>query len=264
MFRPVAMSIAGSDSGGGAGIQADLLTFSRLGAFGTTAITCVTAQNLSGVTSVAPLPPGEVRAQVEAILAGFPVRAAKTGMLFSREIIDVVAELAAREGFPPLVVDPVMVATSGARLLQEEAVAGYVTKLLPRAALATPNLDEAAVLLGRPVTAAGEMREAARELADRIGCPVFLKGGHLEGDLLLDLLWDGVEFHEWEGPRLVGVITHGTGCMLAAAIAARLAHGDLLPEACAAARACVFGVLANPIELADGRMIPGLGVGGPL
>src|SRR5512139_104477 len=134
--RPVAMTIAGSDSGGGAGIQADLLTFSRLGVFGTTAITCVTAQNLAGVTSVVALPPAAVGAQIEAILSGFPVRAAKTGMLFSREIIEIVAEAAAAPGFPPLVVDPVMVATSGARLLQEDAVESYVARLFPRAAVA--------------------------------------------------------------------------------------------------------------------------------
>ena len=264
MFRPVAMTIAGSDSGGGAGIQADLLTFSRLGAFGTTAITCVTAQNLSGVTSVAPLPPAEVRAQIEAILSGFPVRAVKTGMLFSREIIEAVADEAGRPEFPRLVVDPVMVATSGARLLREDAVSIYVARLFPHATVVTPNLDEAGVLLGRKVTGTGQMREAARELADRIGCPVFLKGGHLEGDQLLDVLWDGTEFHEWDGPRLAGVITHGTGCVLSAAVAARLAHGDLLAEACGAARAYVFSVLANPAELADGRLVPGLGVGGPL
>jgi hydroxymethylpyrimidine/phosphomethylpyrimidine kinase len=132
--RPVALTIAGSDSGGGAGIQADLLTFARLGVYGTSAITCATAQNLSGVTSAGALPPEEVAAQVEAVLSGFPVAAVKTGMLYSREIIERVAAIAARPGFPPLVVDPVMVATSGARLLREDAVAACVAKLIPRRA----------------------------------------------------------------------------------------------------------------------------------
>lgn len=254
--RPVALTIAGSDSGGGAGIQADLLTMTALGAFGTTVITCVTAQNLEGVTSVAALPPAEVEAQLKAVLTGFPVAAAKTGMLFSREIIEVVAARAARPGFPPLVVDPVMVATSGARLLQPDAVEAYVTLLLPRAALATPNLDEAEVLLGRPVRMASEMATAARALYDRLGCPILLKGGHLAG-APLDLLWDGHDEHCWRGSRIAGVISHGTGCRLSAGIAARLAAGDNLVDACAAARVHLRGVLENPTELADGRRLAG-------
>lgn len=254
--RPVALSIAGSDSGGGAGIQADLLVMTALGSFGTTVITCVTAQNLSGVTSVAALPPAEVARQLEAVLSGFPVAAAKTGMLFSREIIDVVVERMAQGGFPPLVVDPVMVATSGARLLREDAVTAYLERLLPRAALMTPNLDEAAVLLGRPVTRADEMAAAARALHDRCGCPVLLKGGHLAGDPL-DLLWDGRAEHFWSGPRIDGVTSHGTGCRLSAGIAARLAAGDTLPEAVGAARAHLRDALEHPTELADGTRLPG-------
>lgn len=254
--RPVALSIAGSDSGGGAGIQADLLTMSALGAFGTTVITCVTAQNLEGVASVAALPPAEVAAQLTAVLRGFPVAAAKTGMLYSREIIEVVADRAARPGFPPLVVDPVMVATSGARLLQPDAVEAYISLLLPRAALATPNLDEAEVLLGRPVRMASELSAAARELFDRLGCPILLKGGHLAG-APVDLLWDGREEHSWRGSRIAGVISHGTGCRLSAGIAARLAAGDALAEACATARAHLRTALENPTELADGRRLAG-------
>lgn len=254
--RPVALTIAGSDSGGGAGIQADLLTMTGLGAFGTTVITCVTAQNLTGVSSVAPLPPTEVAAQLEAVLTGFPVAAAKTGMLYSREIIDVVVERIERDGFPPLVVDPVMVATSGARLLREEAVSAYRDRLLPRAALMTPNLDEAAVLLGRPVDSESALLDAARALFDRCGCPVLIKGGHLPGDPV-DLLWDGHAARRWSGARIGGVTSHGTGCRLSAGIAARLAHGDTLPSAIDAARAFLRRALAGPVELPNGVRLAG-------
>ncbi len=255
--RPVALSIAGSDSGGGAGIQADLRTFTALGAFGTSVITCVTAQNLAGVRSVFALPAAEVGKQIEAVLDGFPVAGVKTGMLFSREIIDVVAVVAGRPGFPPLVVDPVMVATSGARLLEEDAVDAYRERLTPRAAVVTPNLDEARVLLGRAVGAADAMPDAARELADRLGCPVLLKGGHLDGDLVVDVLWDGRKSHWWEGERIAGVTTHGTGCTLSAAVAARLAHGDSLADACGAAREHVRRAMERPAVLADGTRLLG-------
>lgn len=253
--RPVVLTIAGSDSGGGAGIQADLLTMTALGAYGTTVLTCVTAQNLAGVSSVAALSPAEVAAQLEAVLTGFPVAAAKTGMLYSREIIDLVADRVERGGFPPLVVDPVMVATSGARLLREDAVAGYLERLLPRAALMTPNLDEAAVLLGRPVAGEADMNDCARALFDLCGCPVLLKGGHLAGDPV-DLLWDGREAYLWAGARIGGVNSHGTGCRLSAGIAARLGAGDSLPAAVAASRAHLRDALARPVELAVGVLLP--------
>jgi hydroxymethylpyrimidine kinase/phosphomethylpyrimidine kinase len=257
--RPVALTIAGSDSGGGAGIQADLATFTACGVFGTSVLTCVTAQNLEGVRGVVALSPADVMAQLDAVLDGFPVAAAKTGMLFSRDIVLAVAEAARRPGFPPLVVDPVMVATSGARLLNDDAVAAYVERLLPRAAVATPNLDEAAVLLGRAIRHADEMPGAARELADRLGCPVFLKGGHLDGDRLVDVLWDGAALHSWTGLRVSGVIPHGTGCRLSAALAARLALGDTLPEAARVAREVVARALTHATELTDGRRVAGWG-----
>jgi len=258
MRRPAALSIAGSDSGGGAGIQADLLTFSRLGVFATTVVTCVTAQNLSGVSLVVPLEPAQVQAQIEKVLDGFPVGAVKTGMLYSREIIERVAVIAARLGFPPLVVDPVMVATSGDRLLEENATLAYVERLFPRARVATPNLDEAAVLLGRRARSEDDLPDHARALSEKIGCPVFLKGGHLDGNPV-DVLWDGMKSHWWEGSRIGGVVTHGTGCMLSAALTARLALGDDLPQACEAAREFVRWTLLHPVELTVRTRVPGLG-----
>lgn len=256
--RPVALTIAGSDSGGGAGIQADLLTFSRLGVHGTTAITCVTAQNLKGVNDVVALAPAAVQQQIEAVLDGFHPGAVKTGMLYSRELIECVSRVVSRPGFPPLVVDPVMVATSGGRLLREDAVQGYVDLLFPWAALATPNLDEAEVLLGKRTRTADEMPDHARALSEMIHCPVFLKGGHLDG-APVDVLWDGRKLHFWEGERLSGFIPHGTGCILSAAIAARLALGDDLPSACAAARDHLRSTLTGLVELPGGVRVPGVG-----
>lgn len=245
---PVALSVAGSDSGGGAGIQADLRMFSARGVYGTTAITAITAQHPGGVTAVEGLSAQMVLAQVDAVLGAFPVGGVKTGMLWSAEIV---RQLAARfgEGGVPVVVDPVMVATSGARLLEDDAVEAYQRALLPVATLATPNLDEAAVLLGAPVTAE-DQPQAAQTLRARLGCAVLLKGGHLSGDPI-DLLAcdDGV--HTWTRPRIEGVNTHGSGCMLSAAIAAELAHGCSLVEAVAAGLDATHRALAAawaPIE----------------
>ena len=211
MNRPVILSIAGSDSGGGAGIQADLRVFSRLGTFGTTALTAITAQNLGGVTDVAAVPASNVAAQIEAVLSGFPVRAVKTGMLWSAEIVRIVAAAGASGRVPYWVVDPVMVASSGARLLREDAVAAYRELLAPHATVVTPNLDEAAVLLEIEHIGPEDMAEAARALTARLRCPVLLKGGHLEGDPV-DVLVAGGELTSWKHPRLAGVNTHGTGC----------------------------------------------------
>ena len=252
-----ALTIAGSDSGGGAGLQADLKSFTAVGVHGTSVITCVTSQNTHAVTSIFPLPAAEIRSQIRAVLDDFEVRGAKTGMLYSREIIEAVAVVASRPGFPPLVVDPVMVATSGARLLQDDAVSAYRERLLPRAALVTPNLDEAKVFLGRAIASADAMPDAARRLADSLGCPVLLKGGHLAGETVVDVLWDGRRSWWWEGNRIGGVTTHGTGCTLSAAVAARLSHGDMLPEACAAARDHLRRVMMEPAELSDGRRLLG-------
>lgn len=251
--RPVALSIAGSDSGGGAGIQADLRVFSRLGCFGTTAITAVTAQNLDGVSAVVGLASEQVRAQTEAVIEGFAPRALKTGMLWSASIVAAVAELVERYDLGQrLVVDPVMVATSGARLLEEEAISAYRQRLLPRARLVTPNLDEAAVLLERstPISAE-ELDAAAAELVERFGVAVLLKGGHLAGDPIDLLVTADGQRRRWSHPRVEGTHTHGTGCMLSAAIAAGLATDLGLGAACERALAFVHDALAQPLRVGE-------------
>lgn len=261
MVRPVVLTIAGSDSSGGAGIQADLRTFSRLGTFGTTAITAVTAQNLAGVTDVHGVPPENVRCQIAAVLDGFSVRAAKTGMLWSAEIVQAVAEVRRTARVPYWVIDPVMVATSGARLVHEDALAAYRRDLIPGATLVTPNLDEAAVLLEVERIDRAGMEDAARELHDRLGCSVLLKGGHLEGDPV-DVLADMGEITRFEHARLGGVNTHGTGCMLSAAITAYLARGRALRDACASGLAFVAEALARPWPLEGGHRLAGLEAAG--
>lgn len=244
--RPVALTIAGSDSGGGAGIQADLRVFHRLGVFGTSAITAVTAQNLRGVTDVVGLPANSVRAQIDAVTQGFAVRALKTGMLWSAEIVAEVADAMSKLRIPA-VVDPVMVATSGARLLSEDAIANY-RRLIPQAALVTPNLDEAAVLLNRLRIDPRDLRASAEQLSDQLGTAVLLKGGHLQSDPV-DVLCHGEGVVAWHHPRVNGVNTHGSGCMLAAAIAARLAHGDGLVAAVERGLGFVHDALAQSVQL---------------
>lgn len=255
---PVALSIAGSDSGAGAGIQADLLTFAAHGVYGTTAITCLTAQNPDGVSAIHPCPPGLVAAQVGQVLAYYPVRAAKTGMLLSEPIIRAVAAELGKAGAPPVVVDPVMVATSGARLLEEGAVRALAAELIPLAAVVTPNLDEAEILLGRRPreTEVGLALDAA-ELARKLGVAVLLKGGHARGDLLRDLLVDsgGRVLASAQATRLPDVDTHGSGCTLSAALAARLALGDTLADAFASAHAYLQRALADPLPAGRRRHI---------
>lgn len=228
---PVVLTIAGSDSGGGAGIQADLKTFHAFGCFGTSALTAVTVQNTLGVSGVHPVPAEVVRAQVSAVAGDLPVAACKTGMLATAELAGAVAASIREHALPHYVLDPVMVASSGNRLLDADAERTIVEELLPLAACATPNLDEAAILLGRPVEDREAMRRAARELVERGARAALLKGGHLPGDELVDVLWDGRELHEWTRPRLETTSTHGTGCTLSAAIAAGLAHGRPLRTA---------------------------------
>ena len=254
--RRVALTIAGSDSGGGAGIQADLRTFAQLGAFGTCAITAVTAQNLQGVTDVAGLPPHSVRAQARAVAAGFTLRAMKTGMLWCADTVQVVAGLVADGTLPPPVVDPVMVATSGARLLEADAVASYESALFPQARLITPNLDEAALLLGAPVTRES-LEHAARELHRRHGVPVLLKGGHVAGDPV-DLLCSAHGVRAFHNPRVPAVNTHGSGCTLSAAIAAGLALGMELENACEAAIAFLHRALRQPLVLENDVALIGI------
>jgi hydroxymethylpyrimidine/phosphomethylpyrimidine kinase len=233
---PVALTVAGSDSGGGAGIQADLKTFMALGAYGTSAITAITAQNPEGVTAIQPIDPPVVAAQIQAVAAWFEIGAAKTGMLFSAPVIEAAAAALGalrkpREALtpgerPPLVVDPVMVATSGAKLLNDDAIGALETHILPLATLITPNVDEAAILSGRPVRTAGHLEEAARAIFGRFGAAVLVKGGHLAGgEEAVDCFYDGGEPRAFRDPFILGVNTHGTGCTLSAAIAVHLMRG---------------------------------------
>jgi hydroxymethylpyrimidine/phosphomethylpyrimidine kinase len=229
---PVALTIAGSDSGGGAGIQADLKTFQAFGVFGTSAITAVTAQNTLGVRAVRAIDPAMVRLQILAVVEDLHPAAAKTGMLADAAIIASVADtLASDASIPSLVVDPVMVAASGDPLLAPGAEAALRDRLLPLATLVTPNLDEASRLLGRPVRDVEAMRSAAAELAAATGGAILVKGGHLEGDEVVDLLLHEGRWREWRAPRIETRAGHGTGCTLSAAIAAGLALGRPLEEA---------------------------------
>ncbi len=224
MTMKVALSIAGSDSGGGAGIQADLLTFAAHGIHGATAVTAVTAQNTVEVRAWQALPPALVRAQIEAVADDMEIQALKTGMLANRQVIEEVASVIAARGFANLVVDPVMVAKSGDRLLDASAESAYIERLFPLAALITPNLPEAEVLLARRIRSIDDMKDAATALM-RLGCrAVLVKGGHLEGDPV-DILWDGATLHELKTARIDTKNTHGTGCTYSAAITARLAFG---------------------------------------
>jgi hydroxymethylpyrimidine/phosphomethylpyrimidine kinase len=250
----VALTIAGSDSGGGAGIQADLRTFAALGVHGTSAITAVTAQNSVAVTAWVALEPRMVAAQIEAVATDMPVAATKTGMLATAAIVSAVADAAARLRLGPLVVDPVMVAKSGDRLLDGAAERAYVERLLPLAALVTPNLYEAEVLLGRPVRDLSAMRGAARDIAALGARAVLVKGGGLAGDAV-DVLYDGARIVELPGPRVETANTHGTGCTLSAAICARLALGDAMLDAVRAAKEYLTEGLRRSFATGHGRGI---------
>jgi len=227
---PVALTIAGSDSGGGAGIQADLKTFAALGVHGTSAITCITAQNTKKVFAIHPCEPKIVRQQIEAVFAQLPPRAVKTGMLFSEEIIRVVVSFFKARNRPPLIVDPVMVATSGANLLKLSAIKILQKELLPLATLVTPNLDEARVLTGKRPETIEEMQAAAKNIYEKFGCAVLVKGGHLKNSReATDVFFDGRKELLLTAPFVRGVRLHGTGCAYSAAITAHLAFGKSLP-----------------------------------
>lgn len=224
---PVALTIAGSDSGGGAGIQADLKTFAALKSHGTSVITCLTAQNPRGVLGVHASPPRFVRLQLEAVFAELPPTAVKTGMLFSSSIIRVVCDFLEAKRLPRLVVDPVMVATSGATLLKPDALRLICNRLLPLCALVTPNLDEASLLTGKNLSTVEHLRSAARQLHETHGCAALVKGGHLRGiSEAVDVFYDGHEEILLRAPFARGVSTHGTGCTYSAAITACLAAGQ--------------------------------------
>ncbi len=253
-----ALSIAGSDSGGAAGVQADLLTFNACGVYGTTAITALTAQNHVGVTAVHPAPPAIVRAQIDQVLAFYPVRAIKIGMLLNAGIIQAVAEfLTANANKIPVVADPVMISSSGAMLLEPAALQILTQRLLPNVSLVTPNFDEAAVFLGhRPASTPIAMEHAAIALARQFGTAVLLKGGHFALDPVLDVLAgpEGVRAR-LPSPRVQGVDTHGGGCVLAAAITAQLALGAGLVDAVEHGHAFLQKTLSHPATLKERKIL---------
>src|SRR4051812_22407770 len=227
-----ALTIAGSDSGGGAGIQADLHTFAALGVHGTTAITCITAQNPQGVSAIEPCRPAMLSKQLEAVWEAFAPAAAKTGMLFSTELIGVVTRFFAKRPGVRLVLDPVMVSTSGVRLLKADALKTLARDLFPLAALITPNVPEAELLLGATIQSPLDLRRAAREMHKRYGCAVLAKGGHLAGARqAIDIFYDGRNELLLSAPFIRGRRTHGTGCAYSAAIAAYLVKGEPLERA---------------------------------
>lgn len=252
MRLPVALTIAGSDSGGGAGIQADLKTFAVLGVHGTSAVTAITAQNTVGVTRILELPASLIRDQIAAVVDDIGVQAAKTGMLSSPEIIEAVADAIGQMRIPNLVVDPVMVAKGGARLLRPDAVAALRERLVPLATVVTPNLPEAAVLLGRQVATLEERRQAARDLVAMGASAAVVKGGHAEDDVT-DVFFDGSRLVELEGERIDTANTHGSGCVFSAAITARLAHGAEPLEAVRAAKDFITKAVAAAIEIGHGH-----------
>ena len=247
---PVALSIAGSDNSAGAGAQADLKTMSALGVYGVTALTCVVAEVPGKVSAIQAIESRIVAEQIRLSFEAFPIAAVKTGMLYSREIIETVcATLAECFGKcarrPLLVVDPVMVATSGAALLQADAVALYRERLFPLADLITPNLDEVRTLLGRAVTSVAEMQRAGEELAAQTGTAVLVKGGHLREAVATDLLFENERVHEFSAPFVPGVSTHGTGCTYSAAITAGLARGLPLVDAVGEAKVFVTRAITH-------------------
>jgi hydroxymethylpyrimidine/phosphomethylpyrimidine kinase len=251
---PRVLSIAGSDSGGGAGIQADLKTFAALGCFGMTAITALTAQNTCGVRAIHPVPPDMLRAQIHAVLEAIGADAVKVGMLHSPEIVRTVAQAIDRHQLSRVVFDPVMVATSGAKLIDDPAIAVLVAELFPRTALITPNLDEAALLVGRPLASAQDMAQAAAELVARGARAVLLKGGHLTGDKVIDVLLEASGEPIWmAAPRIDTANTHGTGCTLSSAIAAHLALGATLTQAVQQARDFVRQALQAGASVKTGQ-----------
>jgi hydroxymethylpyrimidine/phosphomethylpyrimidine kinase len=263
---PVALTIAGSDNSAGAGAQADLKTFTAHGVYGLTALTCVVAEIPGKVSAIQPVDLGVVRQQIELCFGAYPIAALKTGMLHSRAVIELAADLYGRLASidgrrPPLVVDPVMVASSGDPLLEADAIAAYRERLFPLAALVTPNLDEARVLLGRPIENHASMQAAGEELSQRYGTAFLMKGGHLGGEEAIDLLCQpGGRISEYRAPFTRGIATHGTGCTYAAAITAGLALGQDLETATAHAKIYLTAAIRDFFRwrAADGRDIDAL------
>ncbi len=247
-----ALTIAGSDPSGGAGLQGDLKTFTVHGVYGMAVPTALTVQNTRGVSGVHDVPPAFVAAQLDAVLDDIPVHAAKTGMLSVVPTIEAIAEVLERRGAPPLVVDPVMVATSGDALLEDAAVDTLVRRLFPLATIVTPNLPEAERLVGFAIRSVADMERAAKALSVRGARAVLVKGGHLDGDEIVDLLYFQGELHAFRDKRIDTPHTHGTGCALAAAIAANIALGKAMPEAVQRSREFVRRGLLLGVQLGKG------------
>lgn len=247
-----ALTIAGSDSGAGAGIQADLKTFAAHGVYGTSAITAITAQNTLGVTAVLAVNPQLVGAQIDAIIADIGAHAVKTGMLANTAIIDMVAKKLHEHRLMNIVVDPVMVATSGDLLIEKSAVATLRSKLIPLASVVTPNIPEAEVLTGMKLRSAEEIKEAAKRIVKMGAKTVLIKGGHLKGSAM-DLFYDGKKFTALNAPRIVTKNTHGTGCTLSAAIAANLAKGQNIVAAVTNAKRYITDALRHSYRIGSGH-----------
>jgi hydroxymethylpyrimidine/phosphomethylpyrimidine kinase len=250
---PVALTIAGSDSSGGAGIQADLKTFHAFGVFGTSALTAITAQNTTGVRAVHPVPLAVVRDQIDAVVEDLAPTGVKTGMLATAALVETVARALEDHRLARYVLDPVMVASTGARLLDEDATGAVVERLLPLSALVTPNLEEARILTGLPVEGEEGQRDAARALVRMGADAALVKGGHGSGPEVVDLLWTGERERIWRRPRIETRNTHGTGCTLSAAVAAGLARDRPLMEAVDQALAYVAAAIASAPGLGQGH-----------
>ena len=258
----IALTIAGSDSSGGAGIQADLKTFAAFGLYGASAITAITAQSTKGIEQTLALPADLVTAQIEAVAGDLTIHATKVGMLANAAIVEAVAAAIAELDLPLVVVDPVLVSSSGERLLDEDGVRVLCTELLPRARVVTPNIPEAEALSGRRIQSMDDAREAARRIHDMGAAAVIVTGGHgwdeasglaAAGVKIVDLLFDGHVFREFLAPRVESRHTHGTGCTFASAVAAGLALGRELPDAAARAQQYVAGAIAHAPGIGHGR-----------
>jgi hydroxymethylpyrimidine/phosphomethylpyrimidine kinase len=249
---PTAMTIAGSDSGGGAGIQADLKTFSALGVFGTSTLTAITAQNTVGVSAVHEIPTDLISAQIDAVITDIGADAVKTGMLSSAAIVETVSEAVRRHGITNLVVDPVMVAKSGDRLLREEAISSICNDLIPLAKVVTPNIPEAEDLTGLSINTDADVRRAAEAIIGMGARSVVVKGGHRDGPPT-DILYDGATFLEFTTERIPSTNTHGTGCTFASAVAAGLAHGLEIPDAVQQAKDYVTAAIRAAYPIGQGH-----------
>lgn len=257
---PVVLSIAGSDCSSGAGIQADLKAFSYFGTHGLTAITCVVAETPNEVVSIHPVPPAVLQDQIRILLETYQIKAIKTGMLYSKAHVIAITELLQQQPIP-VIVDPVMVATSGAHLLKDDAIQAYLNRLLPVSQLVTPNLAEASVLLGHEITKIDQMEAAAQEIATIYNISCLIKGGHLPAeDERMDVLWHAGKCHHYSAPTIDIDSTHGTGCTLSAAITANMARGLSIPEAVQTAKHWVHSAISESFKFnsPDGEQVNAL------